>query len=122
MPTLLFAYGTLAPESPETAARRGWEPDQVRGRLYDLYPLPALADLDGPEAGWVEGYVRPVSAYDLSGRLDTYEGVGEGLYRRALTTTRAGRRVWLYVYARPLPPKARGPITRWDGPRVVVLP
>jgi gamma-glutamylcyclotransferase (GGCT)/AIG2-like uncharacterized protein YtfP len=113
----LFAYGTLAPDGPEEAARGGWAPDMVRGRLFDLGPYPALVDCDHPSAGWVAGYVCEVDADLLVGRLDDYEGVGEGLYRRILTTTRGGRRAWVYVYARPLPPDARGPLDRWDGPR-----
>jgi gamma-glutamylcyclotransferase (GGCT)/AIG2-like uncharacterized protein YtfP len=115
-PTLLFAYGTLMPDGPETAAREGWVADGVRGRLFDLGPYPALMDLDcnDPTAGWVEGFVRPADPAELNGCLDTYEGVDEGLYRRVATTTRAGRRVWVYVYARPLPASARGPLTRWQ--------
>jgi gamma-glutamylcyclotransferase (GGCT)/AIG2-like uncharacterized protein YtfP len=122
MAARLFAYGTLAPNSPEEAARGGWEPDQVRGRLFDLGPYPALVDCDDPTADWVEGYVREVGRYELAGSLDYYEGVAQGLYRRVETTTRGGRRVWVYVYARPLPPEARGPLTRWDGPRAARVP
>jgi gamma-glutamylcyclotransferase (GGCT)/AIG2-like uncharacterized protein YtfP len=117
MPTLLFAYGTLAPEGPEQAARDGWMADAVRGRLFDLGPYPALVDHGDPGAGWVEGYVRPVDPADLIEWLDPYEGVGEGLYRRVEAVTLGGRRAWVYVYARPLPPTARGPLSRWDGPR-----
>jgi gamma-glutamylcyclotransferase (GGCT)/AIG2-like uncharacterized protein YtfP len=115
--TLLFAYGTLAPHDPETAAERGWEADMVRGRLFDLGPYPALVDLDDPRAGWIRGYVREVTLAQLSGPLDEYEGVREGPYRRTLTTTRADRQAWVYVYARPLPTDARGPIEEWNGPR-----
>src|SRR4051812_6485646 len=39
-PTLLFAYGTLAPGGPEEAALDGWTADAVRGRLFDLGPYP----------------------------------------------------------------------------------
>lgn len=117
MPTLLFAYGTLAPRDPETAARGGWAADGVRGRLFDLGLYPALIDLDDPGADWVEGYVRSVDPAELAGPLDTYEGVAAGLYRRAATTTRAGLRAWVYVYARPLPATARGPLARWRGLR-----
>jgi gamma-glutamylcyclotransferase (GGCT)/AIG2-like uncharacterized protein YtfP len=118
MTTLLFAYGTLAPDGPDAAARGGWEPDMVRGRLYDLGPYPALVDLDDPSAGWVEGYVRAVDPAALAGPLDAYEGVADGPYRRMPTTTRAGRQVWVYVHGGPLPPGARGPIARWEGRRV----
>lgn len=121
-PDLLFAYGTLGPADPEAAARGGWAADAVRGRLFDLGPYPALIDVDDLETGWVEGHVRPVDRRELEGRLDPYEGVEEGLYRRVLVTTRKGRRAWVYVYARPLPASARGPLTRWDGPRGDIIP
>ena len=75
----------------------------MRGRLFDLGPYPALVDADDPAAGWVEGHVRPVGRRELEGRLDRYEGVDQGLYRRVLVTTRSGRRAWVYVFARPLP-------------------
>jgi gamma-glutamylcyclotransferase (GGCT)/AIG2-like uncharacterized protein YtfP len=88
----------------------------VRGRLFDLGAYPALVGCDDSDAGWVEGYVRSVEAGELTGRLDPYEGVDEGLYRRVAVTTRAGRTAWVYLYARPLPPHARGPLARWDGP------
>jgi gamma-glutamylcyclotransferase (GGCT)/AIG2-like uncharacterized protein YtfP len=117
MTTLLFAYGTLAPASPEVATRAGWMPDMVRGRLFDLGPYPALVDVDDPAAGWVEGYVCAIDPETLAGPLDRYEGVAEGLYRRVLVPTRGGRSVWVYVYARPVPPGAVGPIGRWEGRR-----
>lgn len=119
MPTLLFAYGTLAPDGPEGAALGGWTADAVRGLLFDLGPYPALIDLDRPGAGWVEGYVRAVTSSELTERLDPYEGIDEGLYRRRATTTRGGRRAWVYVYARPLPAGAVGPLARWRRPGVV---
>jgi len=114
---LLFSYGTLAPREPEAIRLGGWEADAVRGRLFDLGPYPALVDLDDPEAGWVEGYVRPVDEAELRERLDPYEGVAAGLYRRSTATTRAGRLVWVYTYARPIPRSARGPFPRWAGLR-----
>lgn len=120
MATLLFVYGTLAPSAPEAAAVAGWSFDRVRGRLFDLGPYPALIDVDSKD-DWVEGYVRKVGLNDLQGRLDDYEGVADGLYRRVRTTTEGGREVWVYVYARDLPPDARGPIPRWNGPRAGVL-
>jgi gamma-glutamylcyclotransferase (GGCT)/AIG2-like uncharacterized protein YtfP len=118
---LLFAYGTLAPESPEAAAAEGWVADAVRGRLYDLGPYPGLVDLDDASAGWIDGFARPVTGPQLSGSLDSYEGVAEGLYRRQQTTTRCGRLVWVYVYARPLPPSALGPLPRWNSNKRVRL-
>jgi gamma-glutamylcyclotransferase (GGCT)/AIG2-like uncharacterized protein YtfP len=117
VPTLLFAYGTLAPAGTDLAVRDGWVADRVRGRLYDLGPYPALIDCGAADAPWVEGFVRAVTAAELGGRLDPYEGVDEGLYRRVPATTEAGRLVWVYVYAQPLPPGARGPLPRWERPR-----
>ena len=117
MSSLLFAYGTLMPVDAGSAAHEGWEPDAVRGRLYDLGPFPALIDLGDPEAGWVEGFVRPVDREELEHRLDPWEDVEHGLYRRVEATTRNNSRVWVYVYDRPLPPQARGPLLRWDGRR-----
>ena len=116
VPTLLFAYGTLAPEDPGRAAREGWVADRVRGRLYDLGRYPALVDCGSTKASWVEGYVRTVDHDELTRRLDPYEGVADGLYRRIAATTEAGRLVWVYVYCRPLPPRARGPLVRWQRP------
>jgi gamma-glutamylcyclotransferase (GGCT)/AIG2-like uncharacterized protein YtfP len=117
MPDLLFAYGTLGPPGPEAIARGGWVADAVRGRLFDLGPYPALIDADDPAADWVEGHVRPVGGRELVDFLDPYEGVDEGLFRRVAVTTRTGRHAWVYVFARPVPPSARGPLARWEGPR-----
>jgi gamma-glutamylcyclotransferase (GGCT)/AIG2-like uncharacterized protein YtfP len=117
VPTLLFAYGTLGPENSVSEDRDGWVADRVRGRLYDLGPYPALIDCGDLQANWVEGYVRSVGPDELSERLDPYEGVDEGLYRRVAAMTEAERLVWVYVYARPLPPSARGPLVRWRRPR-----
>jgi gamma-glutamylcyclotransferase (GGCT)/AIG2-like uncharacterized protein YtfP len=122
MSTLLFAYGTLSPASPEAAAEGGWAADRVRGRLYDLGAYPALVDCGDATAGWVEGYVREIGKEDLAGPIDHYEGVSEGLYQRAETTTEAGRRVWVYVYSRPLPPDAPGPLERWEGRHAGLCP
>jgi gamma-glutamylcyclotransferase (GGCT)/AIG2-like uncharacterized protein YtfP len=119
----LFAYGTLAPESPEVGRREGWLADAVRGRLYDLGPYPALVDHEDSDADWVEGYVRTVSWDQLTGSLDSYEGVGEGLYRRVQVETREKRKVWVYVYAQPVPHHAIGPLSRWSSSkRVRLLP
>jgi len=103
------------PSDEEAAVREGWAPDAVRGRLYDLGPYPALIDLDDPAAGWVEGYVRSVEPAELESH-DVWEDVEAGVYRRAVTTTRNNNRVWIYVYARPLPPQAHGPLSRWRAP------
>lgn len=118
-PALLFAYGTLGPSGSLGEGEAGWLPDAVRGLLFDLGTYPALIDCGAAGAGWVEGHVRPVTERELIERLDPYEGVDEGLYKRVTTTTRAGRSAWVYVYLRPLPAHARGPLSRWPGPEAV---
>jgi gamma-glutamylcyclotransferase (GGCT)/AIG2-like uncharacterized protein YtfP len=118
---LLFTYGTLAPESPAVAMAEGWAADAVRGRLYDLGPYPAVVDHEDPQAGWIEGYVRSVTWEQLVDCLDSYEGVSEGLYRRVLVSSRAGRQVWMYVYALPIPESAAGPLSRWTSSKRVRL-
>ncbi len=112
MVSALFTYGTLMPRDPESAVRQGWEPDAVRGRLYDLGPYPGLIDVGDPMAGWVEGYVRRGLSPEMLRQLDAYEG---GLYERVRTTTRKHTAAWVYVYRGPLPRDARGPLTRWEG-------
>ncbi len=117
MLSMLFAYETLMPGDAAEAESGCWRAEAVRGRLFDLGAYPALVDLNDPAAGWVEGFVRPVGAGELESCLDPWEGVGEGLYRRVETTTRGSCRVWVYVYNRPVPAEARGPLVRWNGPR-----
>jgi gamma-glutamylcyclotransferase (GGCT)/AIG2-like uncharacterized protein YtfP len=116
---LFFAYGTLAPLDAEMAIAEGWEADAVRGRLYDLGPYPALVDLADQNANWVEGYVRSVTWELLTERLDPYEGVDTGPYRRVSATTRAGKEVWLYVYGQVLPTTAIGPTAKWNSSKRV---
>lgn len=114
-PRWLFAYGTLGPGGRACRSAGPWEPDAVRGRLFDLGPYPGLVDLDHPSAGWVEGHARAVSPTELVESLDPYEGVAEGLFRREPAVSRSGRQVWIYVYNRPLPPNPVGPLARWAG-------
>lgn len=110
---LLFAYGQLQPgiRSPRTM-RRAW-PDRVRGELFDLGPYPAAVRIGAAEGSFC-GHVIEIDASELA-ELDTFEGVGEGLYRRVRATTEAGQSVWIYQYARPLPADARGPVERWPS-------
>jgi gamma-glutamylcyclotransferase (GGCT)/AIG2-like uncharacterized protein YtfP len=114
----LFAYGTLMPADVTAMARQGWTADAVRGRLFDLGPYPGLTDLDAPCAGWAEGYVRVVEPLELEA-FDRWEDVDGGTYRRVETVTRNGLCAWVYVYARQLPPEARGPLLRWREPLLV---
>ncbi len=80
----LFVYGTLTRDGPMAhllgTCRRG--PATVRGRLWHLragYPALTLDGDDLVHGEWVEGVAPAVLAV-----LDTYEGVSEGLFRRAV--------------------------------------
>jgi gamma-glutamylcyclotransferase (GGCT)/AIG2-like uncharacterized protein YtfP len=101
----LFTYGTLKEKGSEAATRMlaGCErvgTGQVRGVLYDLGAFPALL-LDGPDA--VDGVIWRCPTDRLSG-LDEYEGVGEGLFRRA--AVRVGEiPCWIYVAGPKLGPR-----------------
>ncbi len=73
MLSTLFAYGTLMPRDPESAARDGWEPDAVRGFLYDLdrfrrWSAWTIPRPDGSRVTSVAG-----SRHELIRRLDAYE-------------------------------------------------
>jgi gamma-glutamylcyclotransferase (GGCT)/AIG2-like uncharacterized protein YtfP len=114
-PQFLFAYGTLVPRDPTERTLLGWVADAVQGRLYDLGPYPGLVNIDDPTAPWIEGFVSPITEHELIHRLDPYEAVDDGLYQRVMTTSRNNVRVWVYIYARPLPSNAR-PIEVWSGP------
>jgi len=112
----LFTYGTL---------RRGQEgarlldgcvrigPATVTGTLYDIdgeYPALVLAG-----AGRVEGEIWRCPPEVLA-RLDEYEAVGQGLFRRVATEA-GGLACWVYVagpkLARRLTPRRRIKSGRW---------
>ena len=114
---LLFAYGQLQPGlRPPRTVHRAW-PDRVRGELFDLGTYPAAVSV-GMTESWIWGYVLEINESELLAELDRYEEVHTGLYRRVQTTTEAGFMVWIYEYARPIPPDARGPIERWPSSAV----
>jgi len=109
---LLFAYGKLQPgQKQPRSMSRAW-PDRVRGLLYDLGSFPAAVKIDATEQ-WLRGFVLEIAENELVGDLDSYEDVDNGHYRRIRTVTKAGFEVWVYEYARPLPPTAVGPIGCW---------
>ena len=113
---LLFAYGKLQPgQNQPRSMSRAW-PDRLRGLLYDLGPFPAAVKIDASEQ-WLYGFVLEIAESELVGDLDAYEEVDKGLYRRIRTVTEAGFEVWVYEYARPLPPTAVGPIECWTSTR-----
>jgi gamma-glutamylcyclotransferase (GGCT)/AIG2-like uncharacterized protein YtfP len=106
--TRLFAYGTLR-EPGRLAALLGpgvrWHalgPATIDGQLYDAGRYPALRRDPGPRAA-IAGELIEFDDPAVFGRLDAYEGVGDGLYRRcAAVVTHRGHPVtaWVYVYGR----------------------
>lgn len=115
---LLFAYGLLQPgHRPPKTLGRCW-PDEMRGLLYDLGRHPAAIEI-GLGERWFGGHVLEIDYSELASELDPFEEVEAGVYRRIRATTRGGRQVWVYEYARPLPQAARGPLQRWPDTREI---
>lgn len=86
MSTHLFVYGTLKRGCCNHAQLAGQQfvgeaRTKPGHRLHDLGGYPGLVAAAG-ETGGVEGEVWSVDARALV-RLDAFEGVAEGLYRRA---------------------------------------
>lgn len=117
---LFFFYGTLV--SPRFLQRvlgrdvgRSAGVGHVRGSLYDLGDYPGLV-LRGDSS--VPGVLVEVPE-EAVGRLDEYEGVGEGLYaRREVAVGRSdggSRPAWTYVYLGPV--DGRPKIRRWPADR-----
>jgi gamma-glutamylaminecyclotransferase len=108
MKTLLFVYGTLkrgCSNHHHLARQEFVGPARTPPgfRLYDLGGYPALAPLPGDPHG-VVGEVWRVEA-DALQKLDTFEGVHEGLYKRvpvALLPPFAGQAVDAYVSVLPV--------------------
>ena len=91
----LFVYGTLKQRGGMERLMAGCTPIQsatVEGSLYDLGDYPALV-LDG--GGTVTGEVWRCPAETLE-RLDSYEGVPTGLFRRVRTMA-GDVECWTYV-------------------------
>lgn len=112
----LFTYGTLRRGHEAARLLEGCErigPATVAGSLYDIdgeYPALVLAG-----AGRVEGEIWRCPPEVLA-RLDEYEGVSEGLFRRVATEA-GGLACWVYVagpkLARRLTPRRRIKSGRW---------
>jgi gamma-glutamylcyclotransferase (GGCT)/AIG2-like uncharacterized protein YtfP len=101
----LFVYGTLRSPSRQAAdtGLRGCEKvadGVVRGTLYDLGDYPALL-LSGEDEVRGEVWRCP---YEVLASLDEYEGVPEGLFRRAAVRV-DDRPCWVYVAGPRLGPK-----------------
>lgn len=112
----LFTYGTLQRGQEGTKLMEGCErigPATVAGSLYDIdgeYPALVLAG-----KGRVEGEIWRCPSEALA-RLDEYEGVRQGLFRRVATEA-GGLACWVYVagpkLARRLTPRRRIKSGRW---------
>jgi len=113
----LFVYGTLRSEGNrpmyhEITRHADYVGEaMVPGRLYDLGPYPALVPADEMEAAkyHVVGELYRLHSdrrAEMLRRLDVYEGVPDGLYRReqwtALREDGLEVATWVYVYDRPL--------------------
>jgi gamma-glutamylcyclotransferase (GGCT)/AIG2-like uncharacterized protein YtfP len=95
----LFVYGTL---------RKGkTRLDYIKGKLWDLGRFPGLV-LEGNTN--VTGEIIEVDEPTLA-ELDLYEGVPQGLYRRARQNTKNGEEVWVYLFNRDIPDYAKEIIT-----------
>lgn len=116
----LFTYGTLRRDGQAAGLLEGCElvgPATVAGSLYDIdgeYPALVLAG-----AGRVEGEIWRCPA-ELLARLDEYEAVSRGLFRRVATEA-DGLACWVYVagpkLARRLTPRRRIESGRWPPGR-----
>lgn len=101
---LLFVYGTLKRGRANHHVLAGQnflgEARTIAGyRLYHLGEYPGLVPAAADRAG-VSGEIWSVTPVALA-RLDAFEGVPEGLYRRApipLQPPFAGRHVETYIY------------------------
>lgn len=112
----LFTYGTLGSRGDANGLLAGCErvgPAAVKGILYDAGDYPALLLTEDGQR--VEGEVWRCPA-DRLPALDGYEGVEEGLFRRAGVEV-GGVACWVYV-AGPrlwtrLVPESRVQSGRW---------
>lgn len=100
----IFVYGTLRRGGPAEALLRGCRwlgPAEVTGTLYDVGGrYPALV-LEGATPVRGEVWSGPDEALE---RLDEYEGVEEGLFRRVVVEI-GGEPCWAYVAGPALVPR-----------------
>lgn len=96
----LFVYGTLMTNGGQDHLLRGRRrrPGTVRGSLYQMpqgYPALTLAGDHLVHGQWLDPVPPPLMQI-----LDTYEGVQQGLYRRAVVRVESGRAsfdAWAWV-------------------------
>ena len=100
----LFVYGTLRAGGAASALLNGLgrAPARARGVLYRMPAgYPALAP---SSEHWVDGELVDPPGTTRLGLVDRYEGVDEGLYRRAAMVIECrGRPVQAWVYLRDDP-------------------
>lgn len=101
-------YGTLKPGQerwpilePHLEPGSPMVDDEVDGRLWATpWGWPALtAGTETVRGVLVE--LRSDRADEALAELDTVEGVGTGLFERAVVVTRAGVTCWVYVWTNP---------------------
>ena len=109
-PNLLFVYGTLQPKFGLIRASSEVWSDSIYGDLYDLGDYPGAVNI-GRSSTLIKGQILEVSAEELL-KIDCYEGVYEGLYRRLKTRSESGATVWVYEFAMNIPESART-IDQW---------
>ena len=104
--SLLFAYGTLMPADRESAAQTAGRPMPCAGGSTTWGPIRpwSIWTTPGPAGSRVSSERSSKRSWRAVRR---WEEVDAGLYRRVETMTRNDNRVWVYVYARPLPADAR---------------
>lgn len=116
----LFSYGTLmsggAAAARQLADCERVGPATVQGTLFDTGPYPALL-LAGTDR--VEGEIWRCPAWVLP-RLDRYEGVADGLFRRVGLRV-DGVACWVYVAGPALGPRLT-PDSRTQSGRRSVQP
>lgn len=100
----LFVYGTLRSDGPESGllAGLGRKGARARGVLFRL-PAGYPALRPGGES-WIEGELVPWPGPARLALLDRYEGVAEGLFRRAELKVAADSALvsaWVYIMDDP---------------------
>lgn len=116
--TRLFVYGTL--KDPEALTRLlgdgAWREigtGTVRAALYDLGDYPGLTESQSNEDSVPGMVIEAADPAVALARLDSYEGVHDGLYERRELSVRldGGRdvRAWVYVYLRAVAGRRRIP-------------
>ena len=111
MTVALFGYGTLKMGIEPPLTVQNWQPDIIRGDMFDHGQYPVAINIGKSQYGRIHGDVLYISADELP-KLDRREGP---LFRRIRTTTFSGVPVYVYEYRRAIPPKSPQ-IDNWSPP------